>query len=268
VLALILAFTIGTGELIFRPYDPYYVLFSAHGHEVKFWSYLVVGLILFVGVFLPMAWCRYLCPLGGTLWPFSRIAWLRLKRSNTACTDCGKCDAACPHGIPVSKVEIVDSGECTLCMECTEVCPSREALVVNAPGLPKTPVPAWTVAILVIIASTLGYLSAGAFTYSSYEHKYTDSTMPVGQIETMSFFVDGVMCVDTAITAAKQLENNSGAVSLSAYASSNRLDITFDSSQTNADALVDLIEAPVWNLEASEFQFGIFKVREVKSKSQ
>ncbi|MBN1296456.1 4Fe-4S binding protein, partial [bacterium] len=64
VLATILYLTYRTGELVFRSVDPYYVLFSFHGHDVMGWSYLIIGIILAGVVLVPMAWCRYLCPLG------------------------------------------------------------------------------------------------------------------------------------------------------------------------------------------------------------
>jgi len=133
ILAAILFLTFKTSELIFRSVDPYYVLFSFHGHDVMAWSYLVIGVILIGVILIPMAWCRYLCPLGGALWPVSRIGIIRLNRTD-ACVECGKCDAACPWGIDVSHSNTVTSGECTLCMECTRVCPVKDALELRTPG--------------------------------------------------------------------------------------------------------------------------------------
>ncbi len=265
VLALVLAFTVGTGELIFRPYDPYYVLFSAHGHDVKMWSYLVVGAILIASIVLPMIWCRYLCPLGGTLWPFSRFAWLRIRRSESACTDCGKCDTACPHGIPVSTVETVDSGECTLCMECTNSCPKHEALSLSAAGRANRPMPAWAVALLVVLASTAGYMSAGAFSFSSVEHIYDGAEAAI-QPEQLTLYVDGVMCVDTAEGAALQLVDHPGMISLTAYAAANRLVVEYDAAATNPKAIIEQLEAPVWDENSGEFYFGVFRVRDVQTE--
>jgi len=135
VLAAILYFTFRTGELIFRGFDPYYVLFSFHGHDVFAWSYAVVGAVLLGVVLFPMAWCRYLCPLGVSLWPFSAVGRLRLVRNEGTCTGCGACDRACPQAILVSRKPEVRSGECTLCFECTEVCPEKDALTLRFRGL-------------------------------------------------------------------------------------------------------------------------------------
>ena len=135
VLAVILYFTFRTGELVFRGYDPYYVLFSFHGHDVMSWSYAILAVILVGVVLVPMAWCRYLCPLGVSLWPFSAAGRLRLVRNEDACTGCRACDRVCPQAIVVSRAVEVRSGECTLCFECTEVCPEGHALELKLKGL-------------------------------------------------------------------------------------------------------------------------------------
>ncbi len=133
VATAVLAATWTTGELVFRGYDPYYVLFSAHGHDVKAWSYAVLGVVLLAGFLVPLAWCKYLCPLGAALWPASAVGLLRLSRSDSSCSGCGACDRACPQAIPVSRLAEVRSGECTLCLECAEACPSAGALELRLP---------------------------------------------------------------------------------------------------------------------------------------
>jgi polyferredoxin len=132
VLLLVLYFTYRSGELIFRGFDPYYILFSFHGHDVKAWSYAVLAVVLIGIVIVPMAWCRYLCPLGMTLWPFARFGVLRLTRTDNACTDCGACDRSCPQSLEPSSNDPVSSGDCTLCLKCMAACPEA-ALELHTP---------------------------------------------------------------------------------------------------------------------------------------
>lgn len=128
MLAGVLFFTWKTGELIFRGFDPFYILFSIHGHDVKTWSYIVLAVVLGGSLIIPLAWCRYLCPLGAALWPLSRVGRLRLVRNEARCTGCRACDRRCLHGLTVSRSPEVNSGECTLCLECLHACPIPAAL--------------------------------------------------------------------------------------------------------------------------------------------
>ncbi|MBN2385261.1 4Fe-4S binding protein [bacterium] len=131
VLLVILYFTYRTGELIFRSYDPYYILFSFHGHDVFYWSYLILALILAGIIVFPMAWCRYLCPLGVSLWPFSKMGRMRLVRNDQTCTQCHACDRACPMAIQVSTRTQITQGDCTLCFKCLDACPIDHTLILN-----------------------------------------------------------------------------------------------------------------------------------------
>ncbi len=133
VLVVILAATWTTGELVFRGYDPYYVLFSAHGHDVRAWSYAILGGLVLAGFAMPMVWCRYLCPLGTAIWPFATAGRLRLVRDAGACSSCRACDRACPQGIDIARAGEIRSGECTLCLECTDAC-GDDALALHWKG--------------------------------------------------------------------------------------------------------------------------------------
>ena len=90
---------------------------------------------LFTGVFLgvialnlaaPRFWCRYLCPLGGLLGLVSKVAVLR-RSVGEGCKGCVLCTAACPTGtINPSRGYTSDPGECTMCLDCLDVCPRDE----------------------------------------------------------------------------------------------------------------------------------------------
>ncbi len=124
----VLTYTVWQYDLVFRKYDPFYIIFTWGGHETAaFSTYVVIG-VLAAAFFLPFAWCRYLCPLGATMDPLSRVGGLRLRRNTETCTDCGACDRACPHDIPVSTSSEVTARNCTNCMECVEECPVEGTL--------------------------------------------------------------------------------------------------------------------------------------------
>lgn len=75
-------------------------------------------------------WCRYLCPLGGLLGLISRIAIFR-RQVDEGCQGCGLCNQACPTGtIDLENNYISDPAECTMCLDCLEVCP-RSFIQIN-----------------------------------------------------------------------------------------------------------------------------------------
>jgi ferredoxin len=259
VLVAVLAATGASGELLFRPCDPFYVLFSFHGHDVEPWSYGALAVILGGGAVVAMAWCRYLCPLGVALWPFSRVGLMRIRRDATKCTDCGLCDRACPHGLQASAAPAVVSGECTLCLECRAACPTPGSLNVSAPT--GAVLPTWLLPVALVVLTTAGVAGGRAFALPSYSHEYGNAVS--GESTTVTLVVQGVRCVDTAAKAAAQLEELPGVLALVAYASRNQLKVDYDPAQVSLDDIRVALEGPVHDPVTGEYHFHVFEVLEV-----
>ncbi len=132
-LATILIFTYRAGELVFRGYDPFYVLFTGgKGHDlIPGLSLAVASVILFVSFIFEFAWCRYLCPLAAAMNPLSRLGLLKLRRDRARCDACGTCDAVCPQRIRVSEAHKITRIDCTNCFECVSHCPQAGVLEVS-----------------------------------------------------------------------------------------------------------------------------------------
>jgi len=139
LLVLIVWGTIRVGELIFREVDPYYVLFTlgrGHGIEegiigVGSFSLIIILFLFALNIVIPLAFCKYLCPLGACLNPLSRIGLLRIRRNPETCIDCAQCDRACKWGVSVSKVVGVSDAECSNCQDCVRSCPVPDTLALQ-----------------------------------------------------------------------------------------------------------------------------------------
>ncbi len=89
---------------------------------------IFVGVTVIVSIFVPNAWCRYLCPYGALMGLGAIFSPARITRVKTACIDCGKCAKACPSRLPVDQLVQIRSAECLGCMECVTACPAEGAL--------------------------------------------------------------------------------------------------------------------------------------------
>lgn len=152
VLVLVIALTWLTGELVFRPFDPWaaYAHVTAGIAELRD-EFLVGSVLLAVtvvgSVVLERSWCRYLCPLGGLLGAVSRAGATRVVRTEDSCIHCGRCDKACPVDISVQGVVEVRNAECLTCGECVACCPVPDTLGMR---IGPRPVPNLVVGILAL----------------------------------------------------------------------------------------------------------------------
>ncbi len=131
-LGAVLLFTYNTGELILRGYDPFYVIFSGMGHGTLGNVTLFIMALLVIGsLIIPMFFCRYLCPLGASLDPFSKLGLIKITRNKETCLECGDCQAACPHDLAPHETQSLRDSDCTNCLECIEACPEKETLTLK-----------------------------------------------------------------------------------------------------------------------------------------
>jgi polyferredoxin len=93
----------------------------------------VVAILMLLSVFIRNFWCRFLCPYGALMGLVSTVSPAKIRRDAQACIDCGKCNKACPSGLPVDRLLQIRSVECISCMECVAVCPAENALQLSLP---------------------------------------------------------------------------------------------------------------------------------------
>ena len=135
ILVLIIALTAKYEELIFRDFDPYFVLFTAgKGHGIGTYGVWVTGAVLLAAVVVPLSFCRYLCPMAAVMAPLNRLGLAKVHRHSDSCSSCGACDGSCKWGIPVSEKTRVSSAECSNCLDCVRACPVPGTLELRAGG--------------------------------------------------------------------------------------------------------------------------------------
>lgn len=122
----------------------------------------------------------------------------------------------------------------------------------------------WIVPILIVLLIAVGLSAASFFAIPSVTVDFpVDEATRRELIRTVVLVVDGIKCVDTARMACSTLEALPGMIRYVAYASNNRVEISFDPTRTNVEAIRAAIEGPVYDEEFEEYLFHLFTVLEI-----
>jgi copper chaperone CopZ len=122
-------------------------------------------------------------------------------------------------------------------------------------------VPPWIVPLLVLLLALLGLGGSKLFAIPSVEIDFA-----AGQGRTVEMLVGGVKCVDTAQRAASALEDLPGIYRYVAFASRNRVEITYDPKRVAVEQLREALEGPIYNEDSGEFLFNVYEVIEIDGK--
>lgn len=93
--------------------------------QLQFFFFLIFAAILFMVRYHPRFWCRYLCPLGAFFGACARFSLIRRVVDSDKCVDCGRCQKECRMAAITENPRGYHSQECTLCLTCQYVCPTK-----------------------------------------------------------------------------------------------------------------------------------------------
>lgn len=77
--------------------------------------------VVIICIFIPRAFCRYICPLGAFYGLFNKLSLYKMRLNRDICTNCLKCVRACPMQVDVLKD--ISNTDCIRCSVCADVCP-------------------------------------------------------------------------------------------------------------------------------------------------
>ncbi len=95
-----------------------------------FWFRIIILIIaVVINFYIPRAWCRYVCPLGGLMGIGSQFKLMKIWRDPARCDEslCGQaCVKACPMGVPILDYKgHIANRLCISCGKCIDVCPTN-----------------------------------------------------------------------------------------------------------------------------------------------
>ncbi len=98
------------------------------GNAISYISLSVIIVFALISLFFERPFCNYLCFEGAKYGILSYFRLLRIKRDESSCINCKKCDKACPMNIEISTDLYVSSPQCINCMECLTQCPVNNCI--------------------------------------------------------------------------------------------------------------------------------------------
>lgn len=191
-------------------------------------GFAILVLIAFGAFFIERFFCRYLCPLGAVFAIVSKLRIFKINKPNDKCGKCRLCTNNCAMGIPLYKMNKVNSGECINCLKCIETCPRSNT---HAEVLSEEVNPAMASAFA-IVAMT-GIYSVNNLISTPINNVATagnSSSISVSSSASSSSNTD--TSVSTGDNTSASSNNNNTSSSTSASASAN----TSNSTSTNTNA--------------------------------
>ena len=268
VLAVILILTWRAGELIFRAFDPCYALISRHGTDITYWAYVVSGAIVLASLVIMAPFCRWFCPLAAVLNPLSRFGLTRVARNTQTCTDCGICSKKCPAAIPVNRVQEVTAARCISCLDCVDSCPENaKGVPVLTWGPPRQLGTRWPQSALIgilLLSTTAAVTASYMLPLPSFVKSRGDRPK---EVSTVPLKVDNLTCRGRANLFFYFLERDDlheipGYLKVEAWPGVGlvSVDITFDPTQTDAEAVKRAISEPYYDATAGIWRISPFTI--------
>lgn len=98
------------------------------GRTVSISLMLVMAVFLVLSMFFERPFCQYLCIEGAKMGVLNTLRVATIKREDSTCINCKKCNRTCPMAIDVASSDQLRSLQCINCFQCVNACPIEDTL--------------------------------------------------------------------------------------------------------------------------------------------
>ena len=239
---------------------------GAISNSLKFWGWIIVLAAVYyvlglLGVNVPWWLLLALFCIAGYLLEIlcgrPKLQVLHIMKNDEKCTHCGICNKHCPYGIDVanSRNGAVKSVDCTLCGECTAVCPTEAihtgVCVKGGRNLGNVVLPAAIAVVLVAVGFWAGdkYELPTINVTWGLEQTMEDGTVKQlvdpSALETMEMTgLRSVKCYGSSMAFKAKLEKIRGVYGVKTFVAHHRAEITYDPSVTIPEQIQESVFTP------------------------
>ena len=180
---------------------------------------------------------------------------LSIIRNTDICTDCKKCDKACPMAINVSEVIKIKHIDCHVCGDCIEHCPEKGALTINRRKLRWLPPTAVVVIVLLGI-----YLSKTVEIPTINERWGTEQQMNNSKVYEQSG-IKNIKCFGSSSSFVEQMREIEGVLGAETFVGTHTVKVFYDPKLITEEEIKKAIFSPtktILNSPKSEIAFVSF----------
>ncbi len=204
-------------------------------------------LLLYFGLDISFVWPLAAMAVVGYLLEATQLkAWLfpafKITRNADTCTSCGLCDKACPMGLDVATVDVVQHIDCHLCGDCIAVCPVNDTLQINKRNWKWLPSAA-TVALVVI-----GLVLAADFELPTINLEWGKGTPKQNVAVYTQSGLRSVKCYGSSMSFANRMKRVRGVVGVQTYVQSHTVKVFYDSTKIHSEKIQKAIFTPARTL--------------------
>jgi MauM/NapG family ferredoxin protein len=159
--------------------------------------FAVFASIILLSLMQKRFWCRNLCPLGALLGLLSKPFNFFRRTVSNKCIDCGKCQRECNLGAIPEEPRQYWQQECTECMTCVDVCPTKAiSFTIKQPYADKTEKAKLDLSKRAFIRSAIGGIAAVPLIKLNYAKRNLDETVirPPGALPEEQFLDRCIRC--------------------------------------------------------------------------
>lgn len=98
------------------------------GNLISIGTIVVICIFSLVSLFFDRPFCNYLCYEGAKYGLMSILRPFTIRRNESTCINCNKCNIVCPMNIEISKCSNLRSVQCINCFQCISNCPVKDTL--------------------------------------------------------------------------------------------------------------------------------------------